>query len=55
MLSLFASTPHNLITLHNTTEAVILYSAAFAAGASIAVILVAIDCMNRSHRTNEGN
>ena len=29
-------------------EAVILYSAAFATGASIAVILIFIDCMNRT-------
>lgn len=48
MLSLFASAPHNLITLHNTTQAVILYSAAFATGASFAVILVVIDRMNNT-------
>ena len=48
MLSLLASAPHNLITLHSATEAVILYSAAFATGASIAVILISIDCMNRT-------
>ena len=47
MLSLLASAPHNLITLHSTFQAVILYSAAFATGASFAVILVVIDCMNK--------
>jgi hypothetical protein len=53
MLSLFASTPHNLITLHNTTEAVILYSAAFSVGALIAAIVVAVDCLKRSSETSE--
>ena len=46
MLSLLASAPRNLITLHSTTEAVILYSSVFAAGALIAVILVAINDMS---------
>ena len=46
MLSLFASAPHNLITLHSTTEAVILYSAVISAVASLVTILVFIDCMN---------
>jgi hypothetical protein len=43
MLSLFASTPHNLLTLHSATEAVIVYSAAFSTGAAIAIVVCALD------------
>ena len=42
MLTEFALTPHNLISIHSAFEALLIYSIAFSAGASIAVALFVI-------------